>query len=440
MGKLVNLSDLLVHDPLPGKAGHRPHPLGHPRRAHRGQRPPAPGRARSRSSTTASSRTSASCAPSWPPQGYRLRDRDRHRDRRAAGAAPDLDAGPAPARGRAARRIARLEGAFALALPVRGRGRPDRSPPARARRWPSAMATARCIVGSDAIALAPMTDRITYLEEGDRAVVTRAGVEIRDADGQRANRAVRTRRHRRGAGRQGRPQALHGQGDRRAARGAGRRAAPITSTADGGSRCPAPSLDFAGVDRVMMVACGTAFYACHDREILVRAARRRCRSRSMSPPSSATASRRWRRAHAGALRQPVGRDRRHAGRAALLPRQGAGSSRWSTSTESSIARESDLALPILAGPEIGVASTKAFTCQLTVLACLALKAAPTAAGSTPRRWPAACRGAAHPAGPDEPRAGVRADDIRAVAQQLAEARTSCSWAAARCTRWRWKAR
>ena len=44
-------------------------------------------------------------------------------------------------------------------------------------------------------------------------------------------------------------------------------------------------------------------------------------------------------------------------------------------TESSIARESDLALPILAGPEIGVASTKAFTCQLMVLALIALKAA-----------------------------------------------------------------
>ena len=45
-------------------------------------------------------------------------------------------------------------------------------------------------VGSDAIALAPLTDRITYLEEGDCAVVTRAGVEIRDAEGRRANRAV----------------------------------------------------------------------------------------------------------------------------------------------------------------------------------------------------------------------------------------------------------
>ena len=44
-------------------------------------------------------------------------------------------------------------------------------------------------------------------------------------------------------------------------------------------------------------------------------------------------------------------------------------------TESTIARESDIALPILAGPEIGVASTKAFTCQLTVFACLALFAA-----------------------------------------------------------------
>ena len=45
-------------------------------------------------------------------------------------------------------------------------------------------------VGSDAIALAPMTDRITYLEEGDHAFVTRAGVEIFDAEGRLANREV----------------------------------------------------------------------------------------------------------------------------------------------------------------------------------------------------------------------------------------------------------
>ena len=47
-------------------------------------------------------------------------------------------------------------------------------------------------VGSDAIALAPMTDRISYLEEGDRAIITRTSVEIIDANGALANRAIKT--------------------------------------------------------------------------------------------------------------------------------------------------------------------------------------------------------------------------------------------------------
>ena len=62
--------------------------------------------------------------------------------------------------------------------------------------------------------------------------------------------------------------------------------------------------------------------------------------------------------------------------------------------ESTIARESDVVLPTLAGPEIGVASTKAFTCQLSVLASLAVRAGERArhdfAATRSRRWCAAC--------------------------------------------------
>ncbi len=69
---------------------------------------------------------------------------------------------------------------------------------------------------------------------------------------------------------------------------------------------------------------------------------------------------------------PVGRDRRHAGRAPPCPRAGQQQIAVVVNVPtSSMAREADLLLPTHAGPEIGVASTKAFTCQLAVLAALA---------------------------------------------------------------------
>ena len=92
----------------------------------------------------------------------------------------------------------------------------------------------------------------------------------------------------------------------------------------------------------------------------------------------------------GAVHLAVRRDRRHAGLAALC--QGARRSRSLSVVNvptSTIARESDDVLPTLAGPEIGVASTKAFTCQLTVLAALAI-----AAGHGARRIVARRRGQA----------------------------------------------
>ena len=107
---------------------------------------------------------------------------------------------------------------------------------------------------------------------------------------------------------------------------------------------------------------------------------------------------------------------------------------------STIARESDVALPILAGPEIGVASTKAFTCQLTVLATLALAAGRQRGRSTPpseERLAAALGSAARPRGPG---AGARARDRRDRPRPGAGAATCSSSGAGRCIRWRWKGR
>ena len=151
-------------------------------------------------------------------------------------------------------------------------------------------------------------------------------------------------------------------------------------------RCRQMDFDLAAVKRVTIVACGTSFYAGHGRQILVRAVRARAgrhRCRQRVPLSRAGAG----GGRAGAVHLAIGRDRRHAGGAAPLQGARGRRSRVVVNVPTiTMAREADLLLPTHAGPEIGVASTKAFTCQLAVLAALA-------AQSRARQ------------GPDEPRGG-----------------------------------
>ena len=126
------------------------------------------------------------------------------------------------------------------------------------------------------------------------------------------------------------------------------------------------------IERVTIIACGTSYYAGMVAKYWIEQLAR-------IPVEVDIASEfRYRASghaegRAGAVHLAVGRDRRHLGGAALLPEPRAStSSRWSMCRESTMARESDVVLQTVAGPEIGVASTKAFTTQLTVLACLAL--------------------------------------------------------------------
>jgi glucosamine--fructose-6-phosphate aminotransferase (isomerizing) len=234
-------------------------------------------------------------------------------------------------------------------------------------------------VGSDAIALAPLTDRITYLEEGDWAVVTRAGAEITMPQGawptarsapSRSTRAVDKAGHKHFMAKEIAEQPTV----------VGDALSPLPTTKPARRViCPARTgTRFRRRRPAVMVACGTAFYACLTRNT-GSSSSPACPSRSISPRSSATASRPS-PADRGDLRQPVGRDRRHAGRAALLPRP---ARRGSVGGQR--ARKLDRAgkRPGPADPcraEIGVASTKAFTCQLVGAGLLALKAAGRIAG------------------------------------------------------------
>ena len=369
VGKLVNLSDLLVHNPLAGKAG-----IGHTRWATHG------------TATVANAHPHRSGPVAVVHNGIIENFQDLRRELAEAGLGFEsetdtetvalltrlhMDRGLS-AQDAAVATIKRLRGAFALCFLFHGQ---DDLMIAARKGSPLAIGhgDGEMFVGSDAIALAPMTDRITYLEEGDYAFVTRAGVTIYDVAGKLANRAMtriqidQTRIEKAGY--------KHFMAKEIAEQPVVLADALRHYAADAKAPLNLPeSLDFAGVDRITMVACGTASYACHVAKYWFEqiaglpadidiASEFRYREPPLSTKSWALFV-----SQSGETADTLAALRYAKDRVAKVI------SVVNVPT-SSIARESDLALPILAGVEVGVASTKAFTCQLAVLLLLALKAA-----------------------------------------------------------------
>jgi len=367
VGKLVNLSDHLVHHPLAGKSG-----IGHTRwathgaptvtNAHPHQAGPV---AVVHNGIIENFRT---LRAELHDLGYQLTT-DTDTETIALLTQRHMAEGHDPV---TATRLtlARLEGAFALAFLFQGE---DDLMIAARRGSPLAIGhgEGEMYVGSDAIALAPMTNRLTYLEEGDMAVLTRTSVAIYDHLGQRVERAMKTlsadqTRVEKGGHKHWMAKEIAEQ----PVVVADALAHYLTGDA---IALPTDAPDFALIDRIVMVACGTAFYACLTAkywfEQLARipvevdvASEFRYRAPPIGPRTLAVFV-----SQSGETADTLAALRYCTGKAAVLSVVNV--------PESSIARESDVALPILAGREIGVASTKAFTCQLTVLALLALKAA-----------------------------------------------------------------
>jgi glucosamine--fructose-6-phosphate aminotransferase (isomerizing) len=228
-------------------------------------------------------------------------------------------------------------------------------------------------VGSDAIALAPLTDQITYLAEGDRAVITRNTMEIRDENGTLANRPVKTIQI--DSARVDKAGHKHFM-----AKEIAEQPTVIAQAlqhylgAGSGISLPDPGIDFTKIERLTMVACGTAYYACVTAKYWFEQIARlpvevdvASEFRYREPPITANTVALF-VSQSGETADTLAALRYCEGKADKIVSV-------VNVPESSIARESDLALPILAGIEVGVASTKAFTCQLTVLFLLALKAA-----------------------------------------------------------------
>ena len=272
-----------------------------------------------------------------------------------------------------AQTLTRLEGAFALAIVFKGEsklmiGARQGSPLA------VGYGDGEMYLGSDAFALAPMTNRVAYLEDGDWVVVTDAGATVYSSEGREVSRPgqvvpVSAALVDKGNHRHFMAKEIHEQPEV-AGHVLGQYVDPFTQT----TRLPDLPFDLATVPKITIVACGTAYYAAvvakYWFEQLARvpvevdvASEFRYRESAMTP---------------GGLALFISQSGETADTLAALRycrENGQHIASIVNVTESTIARESDHIFPTLAGPEIGVASTKAFVCQLMVLAVLAIATA-----------------------------------------------------------------
>ncbi len=281
--------------------------------------------------------------------------------------------GGRPPREAVAATLTRLEGAFALAIIFAGAH--DLMIGAR-RGSPLAVGfgDGEMYLGSDALALAPLTERIMYLEDDDWTVLTEAGAEVFAGDGRAVDREVR-RTELSGA--------AIGKGEYRhfmlkeiyeQPQVIGDTLQSFINPANRTITVPDLPFDPTAIDRLTLVACGTSYYACLTAKYWFEdlagipvevdiASEFRYRAPPMAGRGAALFI-----SQSGETVDTLAalRYAREKGQAILAV---------VNQPESAIARESDMVLHTNAGPEIGVASTKAFTTQLTVLACLAIAVA-----------------------------------------------------------------
>jgi glucosamine--fructose-6-phosphate aminotransferase (isomerizing) len=282
-----------------------------------------------------------------------------------------LDKGQAPL---AAFKMAldRLTGAYALAVLIEGR---DNFIMGARKGSPLVVGTGEgeMFLGSDALAVGPFTNRVTYLEEGDYVAIDHDKAEIFDVDGSPVQRPMKVVSAaaalvEKGNYRHFMEKEIHDQPE-----GVQRTVSayidPITS------RTAVPGgIDFATIERIQVVACGTSYIAGMIGKYLIEqladlpvdveiASEFRYRSPALRPGSLAIAM-----SQSGETADTLAALR-------LCKSKGMRTAAVVNAQESTMAREVDVVWPIHCGPEIGVASTKAFTAQVTVLTAIAVAAA-----------------------------------------------------------------
>ena len=370
IGKLVNLADKLVHKPLKGKIG-----IGHTRWATHG------------SPTVANAHPQKTGKVAVVHNGIienfkKLRDElisdgavfqsETDTETVAQLCMSFINNGDKPAIA-AKKTLDRLEGAYALCFLFHDN---DNLLIAARKGSPLAIGhgNGEMFVGSDAIALAPMTNQVTYLEEGDLALITRESLEIFDIDG----RAIERNRQTLDLNAQN---VAKGNYKHFMAKEIAEQPSVLAdaiqqnlNSARNKLEIPSLELDFRSINRITLVACGTAFLACNVAKYWFEKIAR------ISIDLDVASEFRYREppVEKNNLAIVVSQSGETADTLAAL--RYCNKNEMKTLgivnvDESTISREASLALQIHAGPEIGVASTKAFTCQLTTLYFLAIKAA-----------------------------------------------------------------
>jgi len=229
-------------------------------------------------------------------------------------------------------------------------------------------------VGSDAIALAPMTNQVTYLEEGDWAVITRESLEIRDTNGTKIKRSKQTLDL-------NTQNVAKGNHKHFMAKEIAEQPSVLAdaiqhnlNTSRDKLEISDLELDFKNINRITLVACGTAFLACNVAKYWFEKIAR------ISIDLDVASEFRYREppVEKNNLAIFVSQSGETADTLAAL--RYCNKNKMKTLgivnvDESTIAREASMSMQIHAGPEIGVASTKAFSCQLSILYFLVIKAA-----------------------------------------------------------------
>ncbi|HET9159986.1 MAG TPA: glutamine--fructose-6-phosphate transaminase (isomerizing), partial [Caulobacteraceae bacterium] len=267
--------------------------------------------------------------------------------------------------------LGRLTGAYALAVMIEG----DEQHLYGARKGSPLVVgygDGEMFIGSDALAVGPFTNRVSYLDEGDFVAIDKASARVFDASGKPVERPVKVVAAaaalvEKGNYRHFMEKEIHDQPEAILN--------SLSSFVDPvAGKASAPGVDFAGLERIQIVACGTAYISgligkylfeqLADLPVDVEIASEfRYRTPAVRP---------------GTLALAISQSGETADTLAALrwcAAKGLATAAIVNAHESTMAREAGVMWPTRAGPEIGVASTKAFTAQVAVLTSLAIAAA-----------------------------------------------------------------
>ena len=267
--------------------------------------------------------------------------------------------------------LKRLSGAFALCVLITG----EDDMILAARNGPPlavGYGEGEMFIGSDGLALGPFTNRVSYLEDGDHVIATHDEVRIFNATGTEVMREIKivpasAVLMEKGNYRHFMEKEIHDQPE-----GCQRTIAAYVDTLTG--RATIAGVDFSTLERIQIVACGTSYIAGMIGRYLIEqladlpvdveiASEFRYRQPALRPGALAIAM-----SQSGETADTLAAFRHCAG-------AGMKTAAIVNATESTIAREADVVWPIHCGPEIGVASTKAFTAQVSVMIAIAIAAA-----------------------------------------------------------------